>query len=323
MKILLIGDVMLGRLVNETLSEESPEYPWGDTLPLIRSADISLCNLECVLSDNGTPAPKTFTFRSDAKNVAVLKVAGIKAVSLANNHVLDFGPKALIEMLDILDTHGIAHAGAGRSLAQAMALATVNWKGQTVGLLAATDTEEVGWAATKDRPGIWYVPIDPLDNRARLLFDAVSEAAQRVDFLIVSLHWGSNWGEKPERGHRNFAHTLIQAGADLVFGHSAHITRGIEIYNGSPILYSAGDFVDDYAVNELERNDESAIFFAQVTAGRVRQLSIYPSIIENCQARLPDPVRALKIASRLSRLSHQLGTKIRWSHTKGALHVQL
>src|SRR5450759_4410297 len=93
LKLLLAGDVMLGRLVNEILEVELPAYPWGDTLPLFQDADVRLCNLESVISDRGTPwsaTPKMFHFRSDAKNVAVLNAAHIDAVSLANNHVLDY-----------------------------------------------------------------------------------------------------------------------------------------------------------------------------------------------------------------------------------------
>src|SRR3990167_6854749 len=113
MKLLFVGDVMLGRLVNEKLRDAPAEYPWGDTLPILREADARICNLECALSDGGSPARKAFTFRSDAKNVAVLKAAGINAVTLANNHTLDYGPEALADTLGILDQEKIRYAGAG------------------------------------------------------------------------------------------------------------------------------------------------------------------------------------------------------------------
>src|SRR4030088_119816 len=106
MDLLLVGDVMLGRLVNQKLKHESPEYPWGDTLSLFSTADVRMCNLECVISDRGRPwsaTPKMFHFRSDAKNVAVLKTAAIDVVSIANNHVLDFEYDAMFEMLTLLD----------------------------------------------------------------------------------------------------------------------------------------------------------------------------------------------------------------------------
>src|SRR5260370_39803200 len=110
MRILLAGDVMLGRLVNQVLKGEGPAYPLGDTLPLFRSSDFRICNLECVLSDRGQPwsaIPKVFHFRSDSKNVAVLRAAGIDMVSIANNHVLDYENDALFDMLSALETAGI------------------------------------------------------------------------------------------------------------------------------------------------------------------------------------------------------------------------
>lgn len=118
MKLLFIGDVMLGRLVNEALKVRPFSFPWGDVLPIMNSADVRICNLECALSDGGSPAHKTFTFRSDAKNVEVLKAAGIDVVTLANNHALDYGPEALADTLGILDSAHILQAGAGRDLAE-------------------------------------------------------------------------------------------------------------------------------------------------------------------------------------------------------------
>jgi poly-gamma-glutamate capsule biosynthesis protein CapA/YwtB (metallophosphatase superfamily) len=119
-QLLLVGDCMLGRLVNEVLETAPPEYPWGDTLPILHRADWRLSNLECVISDCGTPwsaSPKAFHFRSRAKNIAVLEAARMNAVSLANNHVLDYGYDAMFEMLRILDRAGIIYRGRCESCA--------------------------------------------------------------------------------------------------------------------------------------------------------------------------------------------------------------
>jgi len=118
-KYLFAGDVMLGRMVNEVLQREPPEYPWGDTLTVFREVAWRFCNLECVLADSWDPGSlpnKAFHFRSDAKNVAVLQAAGIDAVSLANNHTLDFGQETLAATLDVLDRAGISHSGAGKDI---------------------------------------------------------------------------------------------------------------------------------------------------------------------------------------------------------------
>lgn len=322
MEILFIGDVMLGRLVNDMLRVNPPEYPWGDTLPLIRESDARICNLECVLSDGGSPARKAFAFRSDAKNIAALRAAGIDAVSLANNHALDYGTEALADMLGILDREGIFHAGAGQTIAEAKAPAAMDFGGATVGLLAATDADEPGWDAGAARAGVWFVPIDPSNARARELLEGVSRARTEADIVIVSMHWGTNRGYEPEAGHRGFAHDLIDAGADAVFGHSAHVCRGVEIYKGKPIMYGAGNFIDDYAVDETERNDESFVFVIETDRGRIAGMRMYPTIIENCQARLPDPDRATGMAMRMAELCRKLDTKTEWIEAEGTLEVE-
>ena len=120
MKLVLVGDVMLGRLVNEELKRESPKLPWGDTLPIFKNADLRICNLECVLSDVGEPWPnKTFHFRTDEKNIQTLLAAEIGMVSLANNHALDYGHEALLRMMKILGENAINYAGIGPNFLEA------------------------------------------------------------------------------------------------------------------------------------------------------------------------------------------------------------
>ena len=119
LRLVMLGDCMLGRMVNEVLETAPPEYPWGNTLTVLKGADWRMCNLECVTSDRGVPwsgYKKAFHFRSAAKNAAVLHAAQVNAVSLANNHALDYGYEAMFEMLEILNRAGIAHSGAGVNL---------------------------------------------------------------------------------------------------------------------------------------------------------------------------------------------------------------
>jgi poly-gamma-glutamate capsule biosynthesis protein CapA/YwtB (metallophosphatase superfamily) len=194
MKLLVVGDLMLGRLVNQALQHKPPEYPWGDTLAMFHAADFRLCNLECVIADRGRPwsvTPKLFHFRSDAKNVAVLKAARIDCVSLANNHTLDFEDTGLLEMLQILDEAGIGHAGAGRDWAESARPAIFLVQGRRIGVIALTDNEPE-WAAVERKPGIFYVPIDLHDTRAARLLELIHQSKEAVDVLIVSVHWGPN-----------------------------------------------------------------------------------------------------------------------------------
>lgn len=323
MKLLFVGDVMLGRLVNEVLKVEPPEYVWGDTRPIFHRADLRLCNLECVISDLGQPwstTPKVFHFRSDAKNVASLKSAEINMVSVANNHSLDFEAEALLEMLDLLDGAGIAHAGAGRNIDEASSPAFCEVAGKKVGLVAFTDNEPE-WEATNTGPGVFYVPNRLSDQRARRLLDTIRAVRNTVDILVVSAHWGPNWGFHPPRGHPPFARALMEAGADIFFGHSGHVVRGIEIFESKPILYCAGNFIDDYAVDLVERNDQSFIFLIE-TAGEVpRRILLYPTVIRDFQARLAQKAEAEEIAIKMRRLCQALGTSAIWKEGEGFLEV--
>ncbi len=310
LRLLFVGDVMLGRGVNEVLRATSPEYPWGDTLPRFRSVDFRMCNLECAISTRGEPWPdKAFHFRSDPNNVAVLEVAGIDAVSLANNHALDFGPDALADTMAILDRARIAHAGAGMDRASAFAPAFKEVDGTRIAIVSFTDNQP-DWEATPGGPGIAYVPVDFREERAARLFETIALARLQADLLIVSAHWGSNWGCEPPRCHRPFARHLIDLGADVLFGHSGHVFRGVEVYRGRPIIYCAGDFVDDYAVDELERNDESFIFVVDLVSHQPERVTLYPGMIEGYQARLASAERAAAIRSKMMRLCDAMGTAV-------------
>nr|BBH95729.1 capsule biosynthesis protein [Thermogemmatispora argillosa] len=323
--LVFLGDVMLGRLVNQVLQQTGAAYPWGDTLPLLLQADSRICNLECVLADIGSPwtlTPKVFHFRSDARNVAVLQAARIDAVSLANNHTLDFGYEALLQMLAILRQAGITFAGAGATSAEARQPALWEVGGRKLGLLALTDNEPA-WEAGPERPGIWYMPMTLTDPRSAELYAALRSVRAQVDWLIVSLHWGGNWGYTPPAEHRAFAHALIEAGVDIIYGHSAHVVRGIEIYRGRPILYSCGDWVDDYAVDPHERNDLSFLFGVEIVGSQLTRLLLYPTVIRAFQARRAYGADRQQIVATMQRLCAMLGTATRWLEPEGCLEIAI
>lgn len=321
LRLALVGDCMFGRLVNDALEQEPPEYPWGDTLSVLQGADWRLCNLECVISDRGEPwYPKVFHFRSAAKNVAVLSAARIDAVSLANNHVLDYGYDALVETIEILDRDGILHAGAGRNFEEASRVATTEVASRKLGLLAFTDNEP-DWEATASRPGVFHVPVDLHGERAGRLLEIIRRNAKNLDLLIVSAHWGPNWGYAPPRQHIGLAHALVEAGAGIVFGHSSHVFRGIEFHHNRPILYGAGNFIDDYAVDEVERNDESFIYALGIKNGTPSGLQLYPTVIRNFQARRAGAVQGQHIAGKMQRLCRTFQTPAVWCEERGILEV--
>jgi poly-gamma-glutamate capsule biosynthesis protein CapA/YwtB (metallophosphatase superfamily) len=322
MKIALVGDVMLGRGVNDVLQHAPPHYPWGDTIRVLHEADFRVANLECAVSDRGEPWPdKMFHFRSDAKNIAVLKAARIDAVSLANNHSLDFGIEALIDTVSILDSNGIAHAGAGMNRPAAFAHAISTVGRVKIGLISFTDNEP-DWEARESGCGIAYVPVDLDDSRAQALLQSIRAAKREVDILIVAAHWGPNWGYTPPPSQVTFGHRMIDFGADIVFGHSGHVFRGVDKYRGRTLIYCAGNFVDDYAVDEDERNDESFVFVIEIgTDGKSRRMLLYPAVIDECRVQLAAPPRAQAIASKMARLSVAFGTDSRWNAGQQRLEI--
>ncbi len=323
MRLLFVGDVMLGRLMNDVLKERPPEFPWGDTLPLFQRADVRVSNLECALADHGAPwsrTPKIFHFRSDAKNVQSLQAAQIDAVSLANNHTLDFEEEALCETLTVLDNAGIHHAGAGQTLSEATRPALWAVQNLKFGLLSFTDNEPE-WEATETRAGICYVPTDLDDARTQGLLATVTRIKAQVDVLIIAAHWGPNWGYRPPRDHPPLAHALIDAGADILFGHSGHVVRGVEWYHNRPIMYCLGDFVDDYAVDEIERNDRSCIFLLEIEDKRITRLLLYPTIIQHFQAKLASGSEREAIVAKMQQLCQELHTDTTWNEQEGALEL--
>ncbi|MBI2433295.1 MAG: CapA family protein [Candidatus Hydrogenedentes bacterium] len=315
MKLVLVGDVMLGRLVNETLEFRGPAAPWGNTLGLFHAADWRVCNLECAISDRGAPwvqTPRVFHFRSDAKNVAVLQAAGINAVSLANNHALDYGNMALEDTVALLKEAGILCAGAGANATAARQPVFASVAGTTIGLVGFT-ANEPGWEATTDQAGVFYAPTKLSAPQTRLLLNTVAVAKQHAQLLIVAAHWGPNWGRRPPQEHAELGHALIEAGADIVFGHSAHIFRGVEIYRGRPILYSTGDFIDDYAVDPVERNDQSFLFRVDCDATGIHGIDLFPTIIDDFAAHRARPPERDEIVQRMRARCAQLGATAHWA----------
>lgn len=324
MKIALVGDVMLGRLVNEFLKTHLPDYVWGDTLSIFQNADVKICNLECVISDIGQPySQKVFHFRTDGKNVDVLKLAGFDPVSIANNHVLDYEYEALLEMIKILSENKINFAGAGINFIEATKPAICRIKEKNIGLIAFTDNQPE-WSATDKKPGIFYVPVNLKDKRAKYLLELIKKTRDDVDILIVSAHWGPNWGYTPLPEHIPFAHALIDAGADIIFGHSPHIFQGIEIYKNKVILYSLGNFIDDYVIDEVERNDQSFIFEIIMNRdNRLARVELYPTVIRKFQSRLAKNMEMKEIASKMQELCNQFKTNTLWQEKERKLEINI
>jgi poly-gamma-glutamate capsule biosynthesis protein CapA/YwtB (metallophosphatase superfamily) len=282
--LFLCGDVMLGRGVDQILARPgdpalregyvgdarsyvrmaesaggpipipvAPSWPWGEALRLLAEAapDVRIVNLETSVTRSDAFAPgKAVHYRMHPDNLPALTVARPDVCVLANNHVLDFGRAGLAETLGSLARAGLRTAGAGRNAVQAYEPAPVpvgdgRRRVLVFGLGARSSGIPADWAATEDRSGVAYVP--ELTAGAA---DTVSRHVRRVkragDLVVVSVHWGSNWGYLVPRDQVRFAHALVDGGVDLVHGHSSHHPRPIEVYRGRLILHGCGDFIDDY-----------------------------------------------------------------------------
>lgn len=274
-----VGDVMLGRQVNEEISRSSPESFWGNVLPILRRADGVIANLECAITEHTqecSRTPKVFHFRADPAAVKVLRAANIQCVSLANNHTLDFDEQGLLDTLHYLDEAGIRHVGAGRNKGEAVAPAIVDIAGLKVGLIGITDNEP-SFAAGSARPGTYYMEIRPALNTLSLIEESVEQLrCAGVKLVILSAHWGPNMVLSPPPWFRNFAHAVVDCGVDVFHGHSAHLFQGVELYKHGLILYDTGDILDDYAVEPILRNDWSFVFLVELNAEGLHWLRMVP-----------------------------------------------
>jgi poly-gamma-glutamate capsule biosynthesis protein CapA/YwtB (metallophosphatase superfamily) len=304
-RIALAGDTMLGRRVGEALREREPASLVAPEVAAVAAeADLFILNLECCISESGRPWPdpnKPFFFRAPPQATALLVHLGVRCVTLANNHALDFGEDALLDTFEHLRAAGIAWVGAGSDVEQARAPAVLDARGERIVVVAFSDHPE-DFAAVPGRPGIAWV-----DLRAGLP-EWVSNAvgAFAADVVLATPHWGPNMSDRPRGNVREAARHLLGAGATLVAGHSAHVVQGVE----GPVLYDLGDFLDDYRVDRRLRNDLGLLFLVDVERGEPRRLEAVPLKLEFCFTRLADGADAGWIRRRFRELCAEFGTEV-------------
>jgi poly-gamma-glutamate capsule biosynthesis protein CapA/YwtB (metallophosphatase superfamily) len=277
LRIALIGDTMLGRGVADRLEVVGPEELVApEVVERYRAADLRVCNLECCISTRGEPWPdpgKPFFFRAPPAAVATLTQLGVDVVTLANNHALDFGPRALRDTLRLLRRARIRVTGAGPDVTAARSPATVEVAGLRIAVLGASD-HPADFAAGEHHAGIAYADL----RRATPAWLLELVAAQTADVVLVTPHWGPNLTQEPPRWVRRTADELLAAGATLVAGHSAHVFHGVALPEHPPraVLYDLGDFLDDYARHPGLRNDLGLLWEVSVTAGAVTEVAAVP-----------------------------------------------
>jgi poly-gamma-glutamate capsule biosynthesis protein CapA/YwtB (metallophosphatase superfamily) len=305
MKLGLAGDTMLGRGVGEHLASKRPETLFAqEVVDAARDADLFVLNLECCISNRGAPWPipgKPFFFRAPPAAVEALSHLGVDCVTLANNHALDFGPEALLDTVRYLSDAGIASVGAGPDVQSARAPAILTANGFRLGVLGIADHPK-DFAAGADRPGIAFA-----DLRTEVpgwLAELVH--GTKADAVMVTPHWGPNMTSEPVPHVRAAARQIIGTGASLIAGHSAHVFQGVE----GPILYDLGDFLDDYAVDPILRNDLGLMFFVTIDEQGPVRLEAIPLNLDFCYTKLAQGEDAAWVRKRFTEACAAFGTEV-------------
>jgi poly-gamma-glutamate synthesis protein (capsule biosynthesis protein) len=294
---------------------------WGDALTELerRGPDARIVNLETAVTRSRDPEPKGINYKMSPANVGVITAARIDCCTLANNHVLDWGHSGLLETLATLEHAGVRCAGAGRDQASAAAPAVVCIAGEPRLLVYAFASPTSGvphrWAARAHKPGVNLLS-SLSETCAQAVADTIHGARRPGDIVVVSIHWGPNWGYDIPDEQVAFAHRLIDTGAvDLIHGHSSHHPKAIEVYRQKLILYGCGDFIDDYeGIGGYEefRGDLVLMYFAtvHVADGRLAELDMVPLQIRNMRLHHASPADAAWLANTLNRDGGRLGTRV-------------
>ncbi|HXV84712.1 MAG TPA: CapA family protein [Candidatus Binatia bacterium] len=309
-------------------------YIWGDALEELQreAPQAKVINLETAITRSAKQWPdKDVHYKMSPDNISCLTAAAIDCCVLANNHMLDWGIPGLIDTLGALDKAGIKHAGAGRSLREAQAPAILqNGEGHRVivfslGSLSSGIPAE--WSALEDRPGVNVIETRSGDSVCSLA-KAIQEHRRKGDFIVVSIHWGGNWGYKIPSAHRKLAHRLVdEAGSNILHGHSSHHVKAIEVYKGCLILYGCGDFLNDYegiAGYEAFRGDLGLMYFADIDpwVGQLLDLRMLPTQVRNFRANRASEADSQWLENVLNREGQRLGTQVK-RNAENILTLQL
>lgn len=318
------GYVRLAEAVSGPVPRPVPfAWPWGDALELLdrRAPDLRVINVETSITRSGGFAErKTVCYRMNPANLPVLLAAEPDVCVLANNHVLDFGREGLLDTVRTLTEAGVTAVGAGADADQARGPALVDLPtgGRVVCQACASPTAGVpsGWAATAERPGVNLVIESDLAAADALV--ARCQARRRPgDLAVVSVHWGSNWGYHVPDEQVRFAHRLVDGGIDIVYGHSSHHPRPIEVYRDRLILYGCGDLVNDYegvvdTDTEHYRDDLRLLYFADVDPRTGRLLTLRMDVVRSRRMRLEHASRddTAWLGERLTAVGRRFGTRL-------------
>jgi poly-gamma-glutamate capsule biosynthesis protein CapA/YwtB (metallophosphatase superfamily) len=352
LRLFLCGDVMLGRGIDQILPQPcdpalhedyvqsaleyvqlaevangsvkrpvAPAYVWGVAIDELKQArpDARIINLETSITRSEDFDPKGINYRMSPENAVALAAAHIDCCVLANNHILDWGRAGLLDTLTTLKHLGIKSAGAGRTLEEARAAATlpISGKGRVLvfSFTAVTSGTPRNWAAASGAAGVNLLS-DLSDATVHRITDRIIRDHRPGDVVVVSIHWGPNWGYEVSNAQRRFAHALIDnAGVSIIHGHSSHHAKAIEVYQNRLILYGCGDFLNDYeGIRGYEdyRDDLAVMYFVDiaVTSGTVSGIELIPLCIKQFQLVPASASDTDWIQQTLDREGRHFGTSV-------------
>jgi poly-gamma-glutamate synthesis protein (capsule biosynthesis protein) len=297
-------------------------YIWGDALQELARVepDLRIINLETSITTSNDYWPaKGIQYRMHPQNIPSLTAAKIDYCSLANNHVLDWGYPGLTETLATLKQVKINSAGAGQNLqgAETPAVMEVEGKGRVLVFSYGLETSGIplSWAAAEDRAGVNLLK-DLSAQTVLHIKEKIEAVTQPGDIVVASIHWGRNWGYDIPSEQIEFAHKLIdEAGVDVIHGHSSHHVKGLEVYKDKPIIYGAGDFLNDYegiGGYESFRDDLALMYFVSVepATGKLVHLHMTPIQIKHFRANRASRADALWLRDLLNREGEKFGTRV-------------
>jgi len=316
------GYIELAEMANGPIPQSVDfSYIWGDALEEFErlAPDLRMINLETSITRSEDYwKDKEIHYRMNPENIPCITAAKIDYCSLANNHVLNLGYSGLIETLETLKKVNVKSAGAGRNLkeAETPAVMEVRGKGRVIVFSFGSVTSGIplSWAATEDKPGVNLLK-DMSDKTVRHIKEKVQEVKQQGDIVVISIHWGGNWGYEIPREQTEFAHMLIEdASVDVIHGHSSHHVKGIEVYRDKPIIYGCGDFLDDYeGINGYEdfRDDLGLMYFASMEplTRNLVYLRMTPTQIKHFKVNRASRGDALWLRDTLNREGKKFGTR--------------
>ncbi len=292
--LVAVGDISFSRGVERMVKKQKdPNYPFLKIRDYLKSADFVFGNLETPITEGPEIPDFEMIFRSNPGTEQALRQAGFSILSLANNHTPNLGEKGLKDTFNYLMKAGIKYVGAGNNEQEANQPVYIEEKGIKFAFLAYNDIDVVpaSYEAINSHAGTAFM-------RAEKMTKAVKEAKQKTDFIVVSMHAGIEYTDKPNNSQVNFAHAAIDAGADLIIGHHPHVVQTMEKYKGKYIFYSLGNFVFDQSWSQETK--EGLAIKVYFTKNGISKISLLPVVMENlAQPKMANQNEAEKILQRL------------------------